>query len=62
MVCRTGSSYVFDSIEGFSIHFHKIDLKRGSSYIPSPAWLQFKKAIITLKIKMIIIVFLMLLL
>ena len=51
MVCRTDSSYVFDSIEGFSIHFHKIDLKRGSSYIPSPTWLQSKKAIVNPKYK-----------
>ena len=46
MVCKTDSSYVFDSIEGFRIHFHKIDLIRGSSYIPSPTWLQFQKAIV----------------
>ena len=51
MVCKTDSSYVFDSIEGFSIHFHKIDLIRGSSYIPSPTWLQFKKAIVNPKNK-----------
>ena len=36
MVCRTDSSYVFENTEGFSIHFHKIDLKRGSSYISTP--------------------------
>ena len=35
MVCRTDSSYVFESVEGFSIHFHKIDLRRASSYIPN---------------------------
>ena len=33
-----GSSYVYESVEGSAIHFHKIDLKRGSSYIPSPTW------------------------
>ena len=29
-----------------SIHFHKIDLNRGSSYIPSPGWLKNKGATI----------------
>ena len=46
MICRTGSSYVFESIEGFSIHFHKIDLRRASSYISSPSWIEFKKAVV----------------
>ena len=36
MICRTDSSYVFESVEGLGIHFHKIDLRRGSSYIPTP--------------------------
>ena len=43
MVCRTDSSYVFESVEGFSIHFHKIDLRSASSYIPTPDWLEAKK-------------------
>ena len=43
--------YFNESIEGFDIHFHKKDLKRGSSYIPSPTWLQFKKAIVNPKNK-----------
>ena len=51
MVCRTDSSYVFESIERFSIHFHKIDLKRGSLYIPTPHWLEAKKATINPKNK-----------
>ena len=51
MICRTDSSYIFESIEGLDIHFHKIDLKRGNSYIPSPTWLQFKKAIVIPKNK-----------
>ena len=51
LICRTDSSYVFESIEGFSIHFHKIDLKRGSSYIPTPDWLEAKKATINPKNK-----------
>ena len=51
MVCRTDSSYVFENIGGFSIHFHKIDLKRGSSYISAPDWLEAKKATINPKNK-----------
>ena len=51
VIFRTDTSYVFESIEGFDIHFHKVDLKRGSSYIPSPTWLQFKKAIVNPKNK-----------
>ena len=46
MICRTNSSYVFESIEGFSIHFHKIDLRRASSYIPSPFWIEVRKALV----------------
>ena len=49
LICRTDSCYVFESVEGFSIHFHKIDLKRGSSYIPTPKWLETRKATINLK-------------
>ena len=49
LICRTDSSYVFESVEGISIHFHKIDLRRGSSYIPTPEWLENKKAAINPK-------------
>ena len=51
MIWRKDSSYVFESIEGFSIHFHKIDLKRESSYIPTPDWLEAKEATINPKNK-----------
>ena len=51
LICRTDSSYVFESVEGLSIHFHKIDLKRGSSYIPTQKWLEIKKATINPKNK-----------
>ena len=51
MICRTDSGYLFESIEGFSIPFHKIDLKRGSSYIAAPDWLESKKATINPKNK-----------
>ena len=46
LICGTDSSYVYESVEGLSIHFHKIDLNRGSSYIPPPDWLKNKGAII----------------
>ena len=46
LICGTDSSYVYESVEGLSIHFHKIDLNRGSSYIPPPDWLKNKEAII----------------
>ena len=49
VICRTDSSYVFHSIDGFSMHIHKIDLRRGSSFIPSPKWLQSKKSSINPK-------------
>ena len=51
MICRSDSSYIFERIEGFSIHFHKIDLKRGSSFIPTPDWIKTEKATINPKNK-----------
>ena len=46
LISRTDSSYVYESVEGLSIHFHKIDLNRESSYTPSPDWLKNKGATI----------------
>ena len=46
LLCRIDSSYVYESVEGISIHFHKIDLNRGTSYIPLPDWLKNKGATI----------------
>ena len=43
MICRTVGIHVHESIEGLDIHFHKIDLRRGSSYNPSAEWLLTKK-------------------
>ena len=51
MICRTDSSYVFESIEGFSIHFYKIEFRRASSYIPTPYWIDVKKAVVNPKSK-----------
>ena len=49
LICRTDSSYVYESVEGLIIHFHKIDLNKGSSYISSPSWLKNKDATINPK-------------
>ena len=40
------SSFVYESIDECIIHFHKIDLRRGSSFIDPPEWLKSKKATI----------------
>ena len=46
---RTSSSFVLESVEKCNIHFHKIDLKRGASYIETPEWLKNKKCVINPK-------------
>ena len=43
------SKFVFDSVMHMDISFHRLNLTRGSSYIPSPDWLSKKKAIINPK-------------
>ena len=53
MICKTDSSYVFESVEELSIHFHKIDLRRASSDITTPLWLEIKKATINKKTRRI---------
>ena len=37
------SNYIFDRVVLREYHFHKVSLKPGSSYIPSPKWLINKK-------------------
>ena len=34
------SSFVYESVEVCNIHFHKIDLRRGASFIDPPEWLK----------------------
>ena len=46
-ILRNGSNFVFECIE--LTQSHSIKLKRGSSYIPSPDWIQKKKATINPK-------------
>ena len=41
-----GSNYIFNPVNSLEYHFHKVSLKRGSSYIPQPDWLSHKKSTI----------------
>ena len=43
------SKFVFDEVIRMNIAFHRLNLARGSSYIPWPHWLARKKAIINPK-------------
>ena len=43
------SKFVFDRIIHMDINVHRLNLARGSSYIPLPDWLAKKKAIINPK-------------
>ena len=45
-ILRNGSNYIFDYVDLTLLQFHSIELKRGSSYIPSPKWISDKKATI----------------
>ena len=46
VLSRESSSFVYESVEECNIHFHKIDLRRGASFIDTPEWLKNKKATI----------------
>ena len=43
------SKFVFDRVLHIDIDFHRLNLTRGSSYVPLPDWLMKKKAIINPK-------------
>ena len=45
VLSRESSSFVYESVEECNIHFHKIDLRRGASFIDTPEWLKNKKAV-----------------
>ena len=45
-ILRNGSEFVFESVDSLSYHIHKINLKRGKSYIKSPEWMLNKRATI----------------
>ena len=48
-ILRNGSNFVFDSVDITYVQFHKIELKRGSSYIPFPEWVERKEVTINPK-------------
>ena len=48
-LCHTSSTFIYESFELLNIHFNKIDLQRGASYIPTPSWIKNKKATINPK-------------
>ena len=43
------SKFVFDIVLHMDIDFHRLNLTRGSSYVPLPDWLTKKKTIINPK-------------
>ena len=45
----SNSRFVFDEVLHMDVDFHRLDLTRGSSYLPLPKWLACKKAIINPK-------------
>ena len=53
IVLRKGSDFVFKSVELLVYHLHKINLKKGKSYIKSPEWVLNKRATVIQKIKII---------
>ena len=44
-----GSDFIFDSVQLMHYKYHKINFKRGGSYIDSPDWMKKKKATINPK-------------
>ena len=46
VLSQESSSFVYESVEECNIHIHKIDLRRGASFIDTPEWLKNKKATI----------------
>ena len=45
----SNSRFVFDEVLHMDVDFHRLNLMRGSSYLPLPDWLACKKAIINPK-------------
>ena len=43
------SKFVFNEVVNMDVNFHRLNLMRGSSYLPLPDWLAHKKAIINPK-------------
>ena len=45
----TNSIFMFNEVLFIDLNFHRLDLTRGSSYIPLPSWIASKKAVINPK-------------
>ena len=45
----TNSRFVFNEVLFLDVNFHRLNLTRGSSYIPLPSWLVNKKVVINPK-------------
>ena len=43
-ILRSGSNFVFESVDLLAVRIHKINLKRQKSYIKSPGWILNKRA------------------
>ena len=41
---HASSSFTYESVEECNIHFHKIDLRRGATYMVSPPWVKKEKS------------------
>ena len=50
-ILRSGSNFVFESVDLLAVNIHKTNLKRGKSYIKSPKWILNKRATINPKNK-----------
>ena len=50
-ILRSGSNFVFESVDLLAVNIHKTNLKRGKSYIKSPEWILNKRATINPKNK-----------
>ena len=46
------SRFRFDEVLFLDVNFHRLNLTRGSSYLPLPDWIEKKKAIINLRTMM----------
>ena len=42
-ILRSGSNFVFESVDLLTVYIHKINLKREKSYIKSPDWILHKR-------------------
>ena len=50
-ILRSGSNFVFESVDLLAVYIHKINLKRGKSYIKSPDCILYKTVTINPKNK-----------